>query len=346
MHDFRGAIPDDVYAQQLESRRIEDQFQKALVVAQHLSLGQLGIARNSNFIGDLLAGELLFRSTYHGDLGNRVHAVGNQVRRNRCRHAEDVATREPSLFHRGAGQGWKSDHVPRGIDIRHLGLKVFIDSQFATFARMQAYDLQVELVAVSQSAYGIQQSLALHRFSALQFGEDAVPVVIESYRYHFLPQPEDGTQLPKLETEAFHNFAVGEVQYEGALVEQGNLHAQGGEHRGILQPDDAPAHHDQLARQLLQLMYLVGVENPLTIDGYLRIVSRPRAAGDHKVVAAYDRRGDIALHFHRVVRHEPRIPFQHGHTIATKLRLDDLDLACHYRVGAEDEVLHRNLVLY
>src|SRR5579871_3456504 len=38
-----------------------------------------------------------------------------------------------------------------------------------------------------------------------------------------------------------------------------------------------------------------------------------------------------------------RIALVDHHAIAAQLRLDDLDLARHHRVGAEDQVLHRNV---
>ena len=54
VNDFGRPVADDVDSQQLERVRIENQFQHALFVAQHLALGQFCVAGQSDFVGSLL----------------------------------------------------------------------------------------------------------------------------------------------------------------------------------------------------------------------------------------------------------------------------------------------------
>src|SRR5271165_179793 len=81
VHDFGGAVANDVNAQQFKGLGVEDQFQQALVVAQHLSFRQFGIAGQSDFVGHFFAGKLLFRLADHGNLGDCVNTVGNEIGR-------------------------------------------------------------------------------------------------------------------------------------------------------------------------------------------------------------------------------------------------------------------------
>src|SRR5208283_2611847 len=68
VNDLAGAVADDVHAQQLQAVGIEDELQKSLIVPQHLSFGKLRVTSNAGFVPDLVAGELLFGRSYHGNV--------------------------------------------------------------------------------------------------------------------------------------------------------------------------------------------------------------------------------------------------------------------------------------
>ena len=53
--DLGGALADDMHAQKLQAGGIEDQLQKALIVAQHLSFCQLRVTRDAGLVGNLVA---------------------------------------------------------------------------------------------------------------------------------------------------------------------------------------------------------------------------------------------------------------------------------------------------
>src|SRR5215471_21296223 len=70
VHNFGSTIADQVYPKQTQRFRIKEQFQEALIVAENLSLGQLDIARYSNFIWNFVSRQLLFRISDHGNFGD------------------------------------------------------------------------------------------------------------------------------------------------------------------------------------------------------------------------------------------------------------------------------------
>ena len=218
--------------------------------------------------------ELLFGRSHHRNLGNRVDAIRNQVGRNVAADAKDVTTGESSLLHRGAGQRRKTDDIAGGINVRYRGPEIFIDDELAAPIGHQANRLQVQLIAVGLPSHGVKQRRAMDRLAALQLGEDAVAIVIEAHLHDLLAQPKHRPELAQLEAQALYDLAIDEVQQRGTLVEQRDLHAQRGEHRRILQSDDARAHDDQLARQIFQFVYLVGVEDAFAVDGNVALCAR------------------------------------------------------------------------
>src|SRR5215469_526548 len=77
------------------------QFQKALVIAEHLSLGQLRVSCQTYFVRYLFPRQLFFRLPYHRDFGDGVNAVRNEIRRHLSGMAKHGTTGETPLFHRG-----------------------------------------------------------------------------------------------------------------------------------------------------------------------------------------------------------------------------------------------------
>jgi hypothetical protein len=56
VYDLCRPVADDVYAQQFERVGMKKKLQETLLVPQHLSLGQFGVARQAHFIGNLVPG--------------------------------------------------------------------------------------------------------------------------------------------------------------------------------------------------------------------------------------------------------------------------------------------------
>jgi len=74
-------------------------------------------------------GELLLGFSDHGDFGDGVDAVGEQLGDRAGRDVERVTGGEAALLHRGARQCGKADHVADGVDVREIGLILIVDLQ-------------------------------------------------------------------------------------------------------------------------------------------------------------------------------------------------------------------------
>src|SRR5262249_12284590 len=68
------------------------------------------------------------------------------------------------------------------------------------------------------------------------------------------------------------------------------------------------------------------------------------ATGDQEVGSADDLRTFFSGNFGAIRIQEAGCAFKHGYLIAAQLGLDDFNLAGHDGIGAEDQVLHGNLV--
>ena len=93
-------------------------------------------------------------------------------------------------------------------------------------------------------------------------------------------------------------------------------------------------------------MHLVGIEDALAVDRNVGRVRRPRAASNYKIIAAQQGITFFAGDLHAMGVKKARIAFVNRDPVAPQLRLDDLNLARHYRVGTEDEVFHADAVFY
>ena len=217
------------------------------------------------------------------------------------------------MLHGSAGQGGKSDHVSGGIDVRHRGLKMFIDDEFAAAVRFQACRLDIELIAVGLPSDGVEQSLAVNVFAAFEFGEDAVASFIQADRNDFFSQAENRSQLPQLEAEALDDFAVDEVQQGGPLIEQGDFYSERRKHGRIFQPDNSGADDHQIARNFFQAVNLIGIKDAFAVNGNISAVRRAGAAGDHDVLAANQLGAVFAFDFDGMGIEEARVAFQGGY---------------------------------
>src|SRR5579883_1676111 len=317
-----GAVADDVHPEQFERVGIEDQLQQSLLIAQHLPLG----------------------APYHRDFRNGVDPVRNQIGRHFAGFAEHMTAGQSPLLHRCAGQRRKANDVAGRVDVGYLGLEVLADRDLAALVGAQAGGIDVEQIAVGLASDGVQQRLAVYVLAAFQFGEDPVALRVEADRNHPLPQPKDSAQLPQLKAQALDDLPVHELQQRRALIEQGHLHPQCGEHGRVFQPNNAGAHDDQFPGQLIERVQLVRVEHAPAVDGNILAVRRPRAARNQHMVRLEHLRAFIVHDRDRMGIQKAGIALHHVDVVAPQLRLDDFNLAGHHALRAEDQVRHRNAV--
>src|ERR1700690_381295 len=167
-------------------------------------------------------------------------------------------------------------------------------------------------------------------FPACQLGENSVALFIESDRFNFLAEAEYRSQLPQLEAQTFHNLPIHKIEQGGTLIEQGNFYPKGSEHRSVFQSDYAGAHHNQVSRDFLQTMDLIGIKDSMAVHGDVGAVRGPRAAGDQDVLATNQLRAFVAFNFQGIGIEKTGVTFQNAYVVAAQLGLDDFDFARHH----------------
>src|SRR5947208_8484254 len=128
---FRGALADDMDAEEFFGLAVKDQFEEAIQVADDLAARDLLIEGPSDFVRHVRSGQLFFALADRGDLGNREDAVRQDLRQCRFSDLECMAGGESSLLHGAGGETGKPDNIARRINVRHLGLVVLIDLELS-----------------------------------------------------------------------------------------------------------------------------------------------------------------------------------------------------------------------
>src|SRR5207302_639858 len=122
------------------------------------------------------------------------------------------------------------------------------------------------------------------------------------------------------------------------------------ENAGVLQSDNASAHHRQSAGQLLQAQDVVAAEHALAIERNVVLASHLGAGGNH-----HPRTVDIArtaraalvgvCQTHRVRIDERRLGGEHFDAVAHQLVSSHVDFVTNDVLGAEQKVLHGDVLL-
>src|SRR6266702_3680604 len=76
VQQLRGAFSDDVHAEEFLGGRIENQLQAARGVSANLASRNFAEVSHSNFVGNFLVCQLLFRLSDERNLWNRLNSVG------------------------------------------------------------------------------------------------------------------------------------------------------------------------------------------------------------------------------------------------------------------------------
>src|ERR1700682_3791822 len=339
VHDLRRPFPDNVHAQQFKRFRIKQKLQQTLIVPQHLPFRQFRVARQTALIRSLAARQLFLGGAYHRYFRNGVDAIRNQIRRQPVGLAEHVTTRKPPLLHRSTSQRRKPNHISRRVNVRDRGLKIFVHRQFAALVRRQARRLDFHLVAVSMPSNRVQQRLPANFLSALQRRKHFIPLRVEANQHHFLPHPENRSQLPQLETQAFHDFPIHKIQ-------QRRLHPQHREHGRVFQPDNPRAHYNQFPRYLLDKVHLTRIEDALAVHRNPFDVRGPCAAGDQYLLSPNLLHSFIGHDLNGMWIGKVSVPFERRHVIPPQLRLDHVHFTRHHRLRPQHQVRHHNPVFH
>src|SRR5260370_14895366 len=119
MDNFRRPRPARVYSQQLEWLRIEQKLEHAVVVAQHLSFGQIFVTGNAGLVRDLALRQLFFGWANHGNFRDGVNPIREAVRGFIESFSEHVATGQTSLLHASAAHATESYYISASLHMVH-----------------------------------------------------------------------------------------------------------------------------------------------------------------------------------------------------------------------------------
>ena len=260
-----------VDAEQRARLAVEDHLEEAAVVAEDLPAGDLRVARDADFVGDLLLGELLLGRADHRDLGDRVDAVGEARGRRLRLEAEHRADREAALLRARRRKRRETDHIARRRDVRHDGLVVRVDGEPSAVVGLEAGLLELEPVGRADAADGEEHRVDHEPLAALKLDRRAADALAAVDLLHGLAEAESDALLPHLVDQFVDDLRVAELEQALVAVDERDLDAELGEHRRVLDADDARADHRDRARQFRQADDVV--------------------AREHRAVVGLDRRG-------------------------------------------------------
>src|SRR5579883_1607873 len=89
--------------------------------------------------------------------------------------------------------------------------------------------------------------------------------------------------VPQVIAQGFNNLLVGKLQQLGPLFDQRYANAEGGEHAGVFDANDAAANHDKRPGQVLELKDLVAVDDGASVDRNLRGLGGSSADSDDDI---------------------------------------------------------------
>src|SRR3989454_804387 len=342
--NLRGARADDMNAQKLEALGIEQELQQALLITEHLALGQLGVLGDARLVGYFRRGQLLLGLTDHRDFGDCIDAERQQLWGVTERSAEHVATSQPPLLHRRAGQRGEADNVPRRVDVGNIGLEERVNFQPPARIDSEPRFFRIQQIGVDLTANGGDQHFTAHPLAARRLGKDPITLLLDAYCDYLLAEPECGSKIAQVVVESFHDLTVHKVQEARALIDERDLDAHHRKKGGVLHADHPSAHHNCLPRQPLKRVKLISVQDPFAVEWNIGTMGRAGSAGNQDVITSEESQAAIGHHLDRMGVNEACGAFKRDHFVAFQLRPDDLGFPSHHSLNAESQVLHRHVL--
>ena len=175
-------------------------------------------------------------------IGSNSPAALAPSRRTRGRRRAGPA---PSTSRRGR----EADHVADGVDVRHGRPVVLVDRDAAAVVGREAGLLEVE--RVGRALRGRRRRRRRRRRSACRSrARSTVPPLVQLDADHLLAEAERDAELAQVVLQRLDDLVVAEVEQPGALLDDGHLGAERGEHRRVLDADHAGADDDERRRDL------------------------------------------------------------------------------------------------
>jgi hypothetical protein len=209
--------------------------------------------------------------------------------------------------------------------------------------------LEVEPIAGAGAADAVERLLGDDLLTAGEEDLHPGPALVPDglHPAHLLAEAEGDAALAQVVGERVGHFGVDECQEARALVDERHPHPQRGEDAGVLAPDHPRAHYRQGAGEVLESDDVVAGEDVLPVEGDVR-VARSVGAGCH-----HDHLGaDVVVPVAVGVGQSQRVRAREGclggedlYPVAHELVAGHVDLMADHVVGAEEQVLHRDVLL-
>ena len=119
--------------------------------------------------------------------------------------------------------------------------------------------VELQRVGGADPPGGVEHGVGGDPLAALEVRDGAVVVPLD--RDHLLAEAERDADVAQVVLERLGDLVVAEVEQAVALLDHGDLGAERGEHRRVLDADHAAADDDERARQVRQLQDAVRVEH-------------------------------------------------------------------------------------
>ena len=284
VHHLGGVAAEDVHAEQLQVIGGDQQLEHAVGVAGDLPAGQFAVPGDPHLVRNRSFGQFNLGGADIGHLGDRINADRLQLGHPVHRLAECVVGGQPTLFHRRRGERGKADDVADGVDVVDLGLEPFVDEDPAAVVGLQARVARsrwsvwpcrpAEYITVSAGICLPLASLVM------------VPPAPTSTAVTSSPNRNVTARSRRWNRNASMISGIAEFQHGVALFDDGDLGAQRGEHRCVLDADHAGADHDHGRRDRLEIKDAVGVQHSLLVELDTFGAGRLGPGGDDDVLAA------------------------------------------------------------
>ncbi len=218
--------------------------------------------------------EFLFGLAHHRDFGNAVDAVGDHLDVVRIGDVKGMAGGQAALLHRRRGERGKADDIARRIDVWNGGLVVCVDRELPLLIGGQTNCSEIQCLRIADPSHSVEDHVGCHRFPVLEL-DRRPPCVVHGDAQMFLSEPHRDTVVLHLSVKGLCDFLVQEPQHLRPPIDEDYSDPEGGQHRGILGADNAPADDDDAGRILGGAEERVGITNDQVVEGNLRGTSWP-----------------------------------------------------------------------
>ena len=258
--------------------------------------------------------------------------------------AEGVAGRGPALLHGGRGQGGESHHVADRVYVGLFSLVVIVDGYAASVVGGQAGGVEIQDTCCAHPPNGIHEEVGCDSLSRLERCDGLAADGL--HELNLFAEPEDATHVAHVVDEGLGQLPVNEIKDAGPFLHHGNIRAEGGEDRGVLDSDYTRADHCHGAGYGVQAEHSIGVDDRLAVNVESRQGRGRRAGGYHDLVGLDSDHAFSPGYRQYIGRFEGGFALQNIDAVAPHLVADNLGFLDDHVVATEQKVIPHGDVFF